>query len=140
MSLERAGLNTWPQGLWALTRIEWANLRHNEITTIPQAVFDVPDPATVNRAVSIAGNPVADESRDRIITYWARTGINLGYMPAVAHAMDLAQAQRAAKDISPWLSASFDEVQRQQKAQATGPARQKSAASIWPPCCKINAR
>ena len=117
LSLERAGLNTWPQGLWALTRIEWANLRHNEITTIPQAVFDVPDPATVNRAVSIAGNPVADESRDRIITYWARTGINLGYMPAVAHAMDLAQAQRAAKDISPWLSASFDELQRQQKAQ-----------------------
>ena len=117
LSLERTGLHAWPQGLWALTMIEWANLRHNEITTVPQAVFDVPDPATTNRAVNIAGNPVADESRDRIITYWVRTGINLGYMPAVAHAIDLAQAQRVAKDISPWLSVHLNEVERQQRVQ-----------------------
>ena len=117
LSLERAEVSVFPDGLWTLPHLELANLRLNQITNVPLAVFDVQMPANANRAVRLAGNALSDESRDRIITYWGETGINFGYIPAVAHSIDLRNILRNAKNIFPWLMASFNAAQRQEKAQ-----------------------
>lgn len=117
LSLEHADLRTLPVGLWSLPHLILANLRNNEITTVPTAVFEVPAPANANRAIRLAGNAIADDSRDRIIAYWRETGINLGYIPAVAHAIDLARVLRGAKDISPWILTNLSAVQQQEKSR-----------------------
>lgn len=115
LELSHTGIDTWPTGVLALTHIERMNLRDNRITHIPQAVFEVPDPGAINRVTRIHGNPLSDESRHRLISYWARSGINLGYTPIVAHGHAQGLPEYLPGDITPWLLPDFSTVERPQR-------------------------
>ena len=117
LSLQNTSITQWPNGLWALTQVQWANLRNNLISHIPEAVFNAPLQATANGLTSISGNPISLESRNRIIAYWVRGGSDFGYGPAIAHAFDQAQEQAFANDVRPWLSQSLTDVQKQTRMQ-----------------------
>jgi len=58
LGLSNTGITQWPNGLWALTHIEWANLRNNMIASIPPAVFEPQWTLGANRSTSISGNPI----------------------------------------------------------------------------------
>lgn len=55
--LRHARISTWPTGVLELTHIERLDLRNNQITDIPQAVFEVPDDSPVNRHTVLHDNP-----------------------------------------------------------------------------------
>ena len=117
LNLSHTGITSWPAGLQGLTHLEEVNLRHNNIVTIEQTLFEAPGANAVNSVTRIHGNPISAESRDRLIDYWGRTGIHMGYIPAVDHAHAFHEARYPTGDISPWLSSGLSAVQRQQKLQ-----------------------
>ena len=117
LDLAYTGITQWPAGLQGLAHLDEVNLRHNQISNIPQALFEAPAANVVNSVTWIHGNPVSAESRDRLIEYWGRTGIHMGYIPAVAHAHVIADALAQEGDITPWLSQDLNVVQREQKVQ-----------------------
>ena len=117
LNLSHTGITSWPAGLQGLTHLEEVNLRHNNIATIEQALFEAPGANAVNSVTRIHGNPISAESRDRLIDYWGRTGIHMGYIPAVDHAHAFHEARYPTGDISPGLSSGLSAVQRQQKLQ-----------------------
>ena len=117
LNLSHTGITSWPAGLQGLTHLEEVNLRHNNIATIEQTLFEAPGANAVNSVTRIHGNPISAESRDRLIDHWGRTGIHMGYSPAVDHAHAFHEARYPTGDISPWLSSGLSAVQRQQKLQ-----------------------
>lgn len=117
LDLAYTGITQWPAGVQGLAHIDEVNLRHNQIAIIPQALFEAPAANAVNSVTWIHDNPISVESRDRLIEYWGRTGIHMGFIPAVAHAHALANARAQAGDITPWLSQDLNVAQREQKIQ-----------------------
>ena len=115
LRLQSTRISQWPNGLWALTQVQWANLRNNLITTIPEAVFNAPQGATANGVTSISGNPISAQSRDQIIAYWVRGGSDFGYGPSIVHSID--QAQAPVNSVTPWLSQGLTDAQRQARTQ-----------------------
>ena len=117
LSLQNTGLTHWPNGLWALTQVQWANLRNNLIRDIPDAVFSAPPSATANSVTSISGNPISAQSRERIITYWLQGGSSFGFGPSIAHAINEAHAQTLVNDAAPWLSLGLTDAQKLARTQ-----------------------
>ncbi|MCU1728956.1 hypothetical protein NTD86_18390 [Pseudomonas sp. 7P_10.2_Bac1] len=115
LDLSNTGITQWPNGLWALTHIEWANLRNNMIASIPPAVFEPQWTLGANRSTTISGNPIDASSRNRIVEYWTQGHSDFGYGPAISHGFNQlahnAQLQAAVSDISPWLPLNFSEAQ-----------------------------
>ncbi|PWB33948.1 hypothetical protein DCO48_08185 [Pseudomonas sp. SDI] len=81
--LRRTGLRDWPAGVFELAHVEWLDLRDNLISHVPPQVLE-PMPAhveavtRVNRATSLSGNPLNEDSLARLGHYYERTGISLG--------------------------------------------------------------
>lgn len=121
LDLSNTGISQWPNGLWALPHIEWANLRDNVMTTIPDAVFEPQWTVGANRSTSISGNPLDAPTRDRLITYWAQSHNDFGYGPTIAHSFNLltlsAQVQTTANDVSPWLPSDASPAQTAARTQ-----------------------
>ncbi|MFP3518099.1 DUF6543 domain-containing protein [Pseudomonas sp. SIMBA_077] len=121
LDLSDTAITDWPNGLWALAHIDFANLRDNWITTIPSAVFEPQWADGANRSTSISGNPIDDPTLDRIILYWGQGNSDFGYGPVLAHginqAVHNAQRHEAANDVSPWLLSDATEVQTSARTQ-----------------------
>ncbi|WP_314916825.1 NEL-type E3 ubiquitin ligase domain-containing protein [Pseudomonas helleri] len=121
LDLSNTGISQWPNDLWALPHIEWANLRDNVMTTIPDAVFEPQWTVGANRSTSISGNPLDAPTRDRLIAYWAQGHSDFGYGPTIAHSFNQltlnAQVQRAANDVSPWLPSDASPAQTEARTQ-----------------------
>lgn len=121
LDLSNTGISQWPNGLWALPHIEWANLRDNAMTTIPDAVFEPQWTVGANRSTSISGNPFDAPTRDRLIAYSASGHSDFGYGPTISHNINVltrnAQLQRAASDLSPWLPLGETQAQTSARTQ-----------------------
>ena len=117
LNLQNTGITQWPNGLWALTQVQWANLRNNLIRDMPDAVFSAPLTAVANSVTSVSGNPISAQSRDRIIAYWVQGGSDFGYGPSIVHAIDHAQAQASVNDVAPWLPLGLTGAQKQSRTQ-----------------------
>ncbi|MFJ2332872.1 NEL-type E3 ubiquitin ligase domain-containing protein [Pseudomonas helleri] len=121
LDLSNTGISQWPNGLWALPDIEWANLRDNVMTTIPDAVFEPQWTAGANRSTTISGNPIDAPTRDRLVAYRTQGHSDFGYGPTIAHSFNAlilnAQVQRAANDISPWLPSDASSAQTAARTQ-----------------------
>ncbi|WP_282364928.1 NEL-type E3 ubiquitin ligase domain-containing protein [Pseudomonas sp. PS01297] len=121
LDLSNTGISQWPNGLWALPHIDWANLRDNMMTTIPDAVFEPQWTVGANQATSISGNPMDAPTRERLIAYWAQGHSDFGFGPTFAHGINQmtlnAQAQTAANDVSPWLPSDASPAQTAARTQ-----------------------
>ena len=121
LDLSNTGISQWPNGLWALPNVEWANLRDNLMTTIPDAVFEPQWTTGANRSTTISGNPIDEPTRDRLVTYWTQGHSDFGYGPTIAHSFNPlthnAQVQRAANDLSPWLPSDASPAQTAARTQ-----------------------
>ena len=117
LRLQSTRITQWPHGLWALNQVQWANLRNNFITSIPEVVFNASQTATANAATTISGNPITQESRDRIVAYWVRGGSDFGFGPSIAHATGQARVQSSVHSVAPWLSSSLTSTQREARTR-----------------------
>lgn len=106
LRLHNAGISEWPVGLTGLNRVSTVDLRSNQIRTIPQAVFNAPEPATTNRGTWLQGNPLSAQSHRLLSEYRLRTHINMGIMPVRVHesTAELRQQHQRLTAIDPWLS------------------------------------
>lgn len=121
LDLSNTGISQWPNGLWALPHIEWANLRDNAMTTIPDAVFEPQWTVGANRSTTISGNPIDAPTRARLVAYWAQGHSDFGYGPTIAHSFNPlglnAQLPRVASDLSPWLPGNASPAQTSARTQ-----------------------
>ena len=99
--LRHARISTWPTGVLELTHIERLDLRNNQITDIPQAVFEVPDDSPVNRHTVLHDNPLSAQSLERLQAYRERTGLGLGI---AVHREHLEGPESDLIELEAWLS------------------------------------
>lgn len=65
--LKNTGLMEVPAGLFDLEQLAFADLRFNQITTLPDELFEVSDAREVN--YNLLGNPLSEACRSRIESY-----------------------------------------------------------------------
>lgn len=75
--LNRAGIDTWPQGLAEQPRLDQIDLRNNNITTIPASVIAPPEArltqtARVNDVTFVSGNPLTEQTLQQVREYSQR--------------------------------------------------------------------
>ncbi|WP_070412256.1 NEL-type E3 ubiquitin ligase domain-containing protein [Pseudomonas lundensis] len=73
----------WPIGVHALNEIAYLDLRDNNITQIPDAVFNSEE--RLNAVTYMHDNPLTPVSEQRLDSYAERTGINMGYASTRGH-------------------------------------------------------
>lgn len=64
IGLRRTGLQALPQGLQGCSFLDYADLRDNQIATVPQVLLDAP--YELRRALDLSGNPLQVEVRLRL--------------------------------------------------------------------------
>lgn len=68
-------LTAFPDSLLGLTRLEVVDLSENLIVELPASLFE--PPPSVTQALDLEGNPLSEESLERVRTYFAQTGIDM---------------------------------------------------------------
>ncbi|WP_324708802.1 NEL-type E3 ubiquitin ligase domain-containing protein [Pseudomonas fragi] len=86
LRLRYTGLQTWPEGVEALTGLQTLDLRDNAITRIPQEVLTA-QRAALNRVTHLHDNPLSADSLRRLESYRRSQGIDFGIMPGRQHVM-----------------------------------------------------
>ena len=86
LRLRYTGLQTWPEGVEALTGLQTLDLRDNAITRIPQEVLTA-QRAALNRVTHLHDNPLSADSLRRLESYRRSEGIDFGIMPGRQHVM-----------------------------------------------------
>lgn len=85
LRLRYTGIQTWPEGVEALTHLQVLDLRDNDIRRIPQEVFST-DRTAINRVTHLHDNPLTADSMRRLENYRREQGINFGVEPLRRHA------------------------------------------------------
>ena len=85
-------LTAFPDSLLWLTRLEVVDLSENLIVELPASLFE--PPPSVTQALDLEGNPLSEESLERVRTYFAQTGIDMN----VEFEVDDANAPKPAEE------------------------------------------
>ncbi|WP_070414961.1 NEL-type E3 ubiquitin ligase domain-containing protein [Pseudomonas lundensis] len=83
IDLRHTGTTHWPSGVETLNDVAYLDLRENNITQIPDAVFNAQE--RLNAVTYVHDNPLTPVSEQRLDSYAERTGINMGYVSARGH-------------------------------------------------------
>ena len=75
LHMSNAELTAFPDSILGLTQIEVVDLSENLIVELPATLFEAP--ASVTQALDLEGNPLSEESLERVRTYFAQTGIDM---------------------------------------------------------------
>ncbi|QHG66073.1 NEL-type E3 ubiquitin ligase domain-containing protein [Pseudomonas putida] len=67
LHMHRAGLLAVPSGLEWCGLLEYADLRHNQISSLPQALLDAP--SSLRQVVQVDGNPLSVADREQLYAY-----------------------------------------------------------------------
>lgn len=64
LGLERMAIDQWPAWLDGMLpeRIQWLNLNHNQLTTLPAYLLDNAESASGSTEISLEGNPLTEET------------------------------------------------------------------------------
>jgi len=76
IDLSHTGINTIPDGLFELPRLEAALLNNNAISDLPQTLNEIP--GNLGSGLDLSGNPLSKNSLQRARDYYRRTGHSLG--------------------------------------------------------------
>lgn len=76
LMLYDTGISEIPPGLLTRTTLQVANLTDNAISEIPSDILELP--VGVARKIKLGGNPFSEESLQRFIAYYRRTGESFG--------------------------------------------------------------
>ncbi|RON06752.1 hypothetical protein BK659_19750 [Pseudomonas brassicacearum] len=76
LMLYDTGISEIPPGLLSRTTLQVANLTDNAISEIPSDILELP--VDVARRIKLSGNPFSEESLQRFIAYFQRTGEYFG--------------------------------------------------------------
>ena len=79
LRLENTGISALPNGLLGHPRLQTINLSHNQITSLPDALFEL-DPHATDR-MNFAHNPLSQPTRERIKAYYTQTGRYFWVLP-----------------------------------------------------------
>lgn len=85
LELRRTGISQWPAGTWDLANLNALHLQENQITEIPEAVFTSPHPLDLNRRTFLHGNPLTEQTLQRITANNASLAAPLPSPQAPAH-------------------------------------------------------
>ena len=84
LKLRYTGLQTWPEGVLSLRRLQTLDLRDNNISRIPPEVLTA-GRAAVNRVTFLHDNPLSADSLRRLENYRREHGITFGIRPRRQH-------------------------------------------------------
>lgn len=84
--LKNTGLIDVPVGLFDLEQLAFANLRSNQITTLPDELFEVSDGRDVN--YNLRDNPLSEASKSRIENYFEHSSLDKKIMIQFDGALD----------------------------------------------------
>lgn len=84
LKLRYTGLQTWPEGVLSLRRLQTLDLRDNSISRIPPEVLTA-GRAAVNRVTFLHDNPLSADSLRRLENYRREHGITFGIRPRRQH-------------------------------------------------------
>ena len=84
LRLRDTGIQTWPEGVEALSHLQNLDLRDNDISRIPQEVLTA-SRAEINRVTYLHDNPLSVDSLRRLEIYRREQGIDLGIDPLRRH-------------------------------------------------------
>ncbi|WP_207831603.1 NEL-type E3 ubiquitin ligase domain-containing protein [Pseudomonas sp. 43(2021)] len=110
LHLSRAGLQAVPRGLEWCGLLEYADLRGNQISSLPQALLDAP--LALRRAVWVDGNPLTAADRERLLGPEAEHAH--GQVPDAEEPAEAADPLRAR---TTWLGALAEPEQAAKAAQ-----------------------
>jgi Leucine-rich repeat (LRR) protein len=82
--LNNTGITELPPGLLQLKSLESADLSANAITHIPAEILELP--LDVGESINLRGNPLSEESVQRLISYFQQTGVDFGVDGVIDHA------------------------------------------------------
>jgi hypothetical protein len=80
LGLRNTGINEWPNGTAGLPNLRTLDLRDNQIEYVPQNVLVNAD--LLNRGTDIRGNPLSEDSLNRLSKYQQLNEISLGLLQA----------------------------------------------------------
>ena len=75
LHMSNAELTAFPDSILGLTQLEVVDLSENLIVELPATLFEAP--TSVTQALDLEGNPLSEESLERVRTYFAQTGIDM---------------------------------------------------------------
>lgn len=78
LNLRNTRARQLPQGLLTLLRLEEADLRENDIQTLPAELFEAP--IALTEKINLRLNPLAPQSQRELQAYRERTGVGMGYL------------------------------------------------------------
>ena len=84
LNLRYTSLQTWPEGVESLGRLQTLDLRDNAISRIPHEVLSA-DWRAINRATHLHDNPLSVDSLHRLNSYRREQGIDFGIAPRRQH-------------------------------------------------------
>ena len=76
LNLSHCGISIFPTGLLNRPRLANANLSHNNLRRLPEALYSLP--ASAAKAYDLSGNPLTRATLERIKTYCQSTGEHFG--------------------------------------------------------------
>lgn len=76
LTLRGTGVDRWPRGASALTRLRLLDMRDNRIEQLPKEVFE--GALALNRGTNVHGNPLSPAALKQIASYQQKEGISLG--------------------------------------------------------------
>lgn len=82
LNLESTGLTALPNGILGHPRLRTMDLGNNQLTSLPQILFELPPPAT--DGMNFAHNPFVAAIRERIKAHYQQTGRHFGVWPEQA--------------------------------------------------------
>lgn len=98
LSLQETSISQWPIGAENLTQLHSLLLQHNQITTVPEALFTNAMMSSVNRGTILHGNPLSEATLQQLTDYTRLTGTLLGgEMPGALH------VRPSPNDVDSWL-------------------------------------
>ncbi|MBN0979988.1 hypothetical protein JTY93_19705 [Pseudomonas hygromyciniae] len=95
VDLASTGIEQVPRGLLSRTHLTLVMLSNNRISTLPDALFDLP--TDVTRHFDLSDNPLSTEALERVKTYFQR---NHYYLEAAPQYADREQARRLFPSLS----------------------------------------
>lgn len=94
--LNETGITELPRGLFQFTEMETVDLRSNQITHIAADIMEMP--RDVAEAINLRGNPLSEESIQRLIAYFQQTSIDFG-VEAVIDQAELEVSSSGGSDV-----------------------------------------
>ena len=114
--LRHTNIDRWPEGLSELRNLQRVDLRNNQISTIPESVYN--GPPIINRVTHLHDNPLLSaEGMQRLQRYERETGINFGVDTQNRRRLHAPRRAKSQQECDHWIEVIPTEQRAQNEQQ-----------------------